>query len=223
MILFGGIGGGIAGPEQWEWNGAGWTRRSIGPAPAAIHSSMTFDAARSMVVLYGGAVSQGASFRSETWEWDGASWRQRTPPSDPGGRNGHVMAFDSLRRRVVLFGGYRSDNAGPRDDTWEYDGTTWMLRASAHSPAGRFGACAAYDARRGVVVVFGGRDVLGAANKHVRGDTWEWDGTDWHQGPDGPPARRSCALVYDGAGKAMVLFGGATADGFAPGDTWIYR
>ncbi len=73
------------------------------------------------------------------------------------------------------------------------------------------------------MVVFGGRDDLGAANKHVRGDTWEWDGTDWRQGPDGPPSRRSCALVYDSAHQEIVLFGGATTDGFAPAETWTYR
>jgi hypothetical protein len=59
-----------------------------------------------------------------TWEWDGAHWTAR---QDIGvsARFGHAMAFDTVRQRVVLFGGLaqpdNADPAGPaKGDTWEH-------------------------------------------------------------------------------------------------------
>jgi hypothetical protein len=61
------------------------------------------------------------------------------------------MAFDALRNRVVLFGGN-----GPLNDTWEWDGTTWVQMTVAVSPPARGGHAMAYDAARRQVVLFGG-------------------------------------------------------------------
>src|SRR5204862_106543 len=80
---------------------------------------------------------------------------------------------DTARRRVVVFGGY-SNNGGVRNDTWEWDGTTWQQASPATSPPKREGAGMAYDAARKRVVLFGGR--TGAT---LFADTWEWDGTTW--------------------------------------------
>ena len=40
----------------------------------------------------------------------------------------HALAFDAARGRTVLFGG--GNGAGATfDDTWEWDGSTWIERA----------------------------------------------------------------------------------------------
>ncbi len=74
----------------------------------------------------------------------------------------------------------------------------------------------AYDQSRGVVVLFGGRDVSGKP----RGDTWEWDGTEWTlAGESGPEPRDHHAMVYDPTRGRVVLQGGYNGrESF--GDTW---
>ena len=61
------------------------------------------------------------------------------------------MAYDSLRQRLVLFGG-----VGPfptlYGDTWEWDGAAWSQRTPARSPPGARGySVAAFDASRALI------------------------------------------------------------------------
>jgi hypothetical protein len=88
----------------------------------------------------------------------------------------------------------------------------------------RKGSCMAYDARHGVVVLFGGFD---SDQQRLFGETWEWDGKDWRLGL-GPPKRRSCAMAYDAAHDEILMFGGTVADEDGgvrrtAGDTWTYQ
>jgi hypothetical protein len=81
----------------------------------------------------------------------------------------------------------------------------------------------AYDDSRGRVVLFGGADAA-----QVCGDTWEWDGRQWHQvSTSGPGPRTFPAMAYDSWRKRVVLFGGnRVLFGKGPqagdflGDTW---
>src|SRR6185436_20596703 len=67
----------------------------------------------------------------------------------------HAMAYDSARRRVVVFGGR---SAGESGETYEFDGTTWHWLSPLVSPRSRTGAAMAYDAARSRIVMFGGSD-----------------------------------------------------------------
>lgn len=63
----------------------------------------------------------------------------------------------------------------------------------------------AYDAARGLTVLFGGW--TGGTNN---AQTWEWDGTAWTQRVvSGPSGRVSHAMAYDAARGVTVLFGEA--------------
>jgi hypothetical protein len=67
------------------------------------------------------------------------------------------MAFDSQRGVVVLHGGRDlSNNEIVFNDTWEWDGTNWLLRSTS-GPA-RTGHAMTYDSLRGVSVLHGGED-----------------------------------------------------------------
>ena len=127
----------------------------------------------------------------------------------------HAMAYDNTRGRVVLFGGLGS-NGSKVDDTWEWDGTTWILRATS-GPSARSGHAMTYDTARGRIVLFGGNDGVSKLN-----DTWEWDGTSWTQrAASGPAPRDSHAMAYDAAIGRVVLFGGLGANsGPDLNDTW---
>ena len=114
------------------------------------------------------------------------------------------MAYDSARGRVVMFGGY--DESGFFADTWEWDGSTWVLQTPATSPPARAYHAMAYDSARGRVVLLGGHNLY----SNLLADTWEWDGITWIQQipATSPPARASHALAYDSARGPVVLFGG---------------
>ena len=130
------------------------------------------------------------------------------------------MVYDAKRNRVVLFGGMGSAGGGAPPvtlgDTWEYDGSTWT-RKEVTGPAARNGAGATYDARRGVVIVFGG-----AGPNGFFGDTWSWDGIKWRKLADtGPEPRGMGYIAYDKNRDRVVLFGGRK--GWPDGDlndTW---
>jgi len=119
--------------------------------------------------------------------------------------------------RMYVFGG-RDSNAGTtvHNALYEFNGTVWTLKTADNAPGAppaRGGACVAWDAARGKLVVFGG-DTGGAAPA-LLGDTWEWDPTTnaWTQLTPAlsPSARRFAAMNYDPATGGMLLFGGETA------------
>jgi hypothetical protein len=70
---------------------------------------MAWDAARARTVVFGNLTA--------AWEWDGTDWVARPTSPTPPGRAGGALAYDPVRRRLVLFSG----TSPPfRDDTWEY-------------------------------------------------------------------------------------------------------
>lgn len=71
-----------------------------------------------------------------------------------------AMVYDSVRGRVVLFGGYGNTNLG---DTWEWDTENWT-QVEDIGPPGRWGHGMAYDKARQRVVLFGGAWYCSAAN-----------------------------------------------------------
>jgi hypothetical protein len=94
-------------------------------------------------------------------------------------------------------------------DTWEWDGSTWTLRATT-GPSARFLHAMAYDSDRRVVVLFGG------ISNGDRDDLWEWDGAIWTQRPKSgtwPHARRGQGMGYDTARHLVVMFGGEWSSG----------
>ncbi|MFN5946387.1 MAG: right-handed parallel beta-helix repeat-containing protein, partial [Phycisphaerae bacterium] len=94
----------------------------------------------------------------------------------------------------------------------------WAERAPSASPSARRNHAMAFDAARGVTVLFGGFGDIGLV-----ADTWEWNGTDWTQRPvSGPSARSVSAMVYDSNRGVTVLFGGATTQG-TNGETWEWN
>ncbi len=225
-VLFGGLtyGGTLLG-DTWEWNGTPtggtWSQRALGgPAPSPrSRPAMGYDSARGVTVLFGGVTGSAVNTpNGETWEWNGATWTRRFV-TGPSPRSDHAMAYDSARRVTVLFGGDTGGGAGGTlsDETWEWNGTAWTRRIVA-GPAARSQHAMAYDAARGVTVLFGGY-----RNGVENGETWEWNGTSWTQRPAAPPSapspRRGHTLAYDPTRSAVVLFGGYMGADFN-NETW---
>jgi len=212
LVVYGGlgIGSGTRYGDTWEWNGTRWDERAVRTPGARDHHAMAYDESRGNVVLYGGVsrVGQSDTFPNDTWTYDGRTWQLADSTTGPGGLVHHAMAYDARRQRVVLFGG--STAQGRRTaDVWEWDGAKWQpVTVSGESPGARSHHRMAFDAARGVIVLYGGDET---------GDTWTWDGTRWtrHTVP-GPPARNVHAMAYDMRRQRVVLFGGGANRGGMP-------
>lgn len=222
VVLFGGTSATSDMNDTWEWDGEAWTQMdNTGPVPRTSHA-MTFDSARQRTVLFGGATSgDNGQPLGDTWEWDGSDWSQ-VDDGGPSSRAAHAMAYDSVRSRLVLFGGVDLSRVG-LSDTWERDGAVWR-QVQDIGPDGAFLASMVF--RRDVTELFGGVSAYADAGPtQVFGLTWEWDGAHWTARQDiGVGARLGHATAFDSARLRVVLFGGATAfneDANAlRGDTW---
>ena len=125
------------------------------------------------------------------------------------------LAYDSARKRIVLFGGY---NGRAIQDTWEYDGKNWAKINPTNQPSARCCAAFAYDATRKRTVIFGGFP-------GYLQETWEYDGKNWTQmKPKNSPSGRYDFdhMVYDQRRRRMVLFGGLRPFRQQLSDTWEY-
>lgn len=169
---------------------------AVGCSPSArIEHALAYDEARQRVVLFGGSGGGGPGFQSETWELQGETWEARAPVVSPPGRRSASVAFDPLRRKVVLFGG-QGDRA-LLFDTWEWDGQTWIEAHPPSAPSARAGSTMAFDGHQ--VVLFGG---VAASGRLV--DTWAWDGASWRQLESLPaPPGYTDALSADAPSMAL--------------------
>jgi hypothetical protein len=128
IVMFGGLGEGYrALADTWAWNGTAWSRIADGGPPPRSHHHLAFDGRAGGVVLFGGlGLAKPAAALGDTWVLDGDRWRQ-VETVGPARRSGHVMAFDPVRQRTMLFGGGAFDGrvVTSYDDTWEWDGAQW--------------------------------------------------------------------------------------------------
>jgi galactose oxidase-like protein len=104
--------------DTWEWDGAKWTGAAdTGPDPRWGHI-MAYDGEATL--LFGG--TKGDNFPSDlfgdTWAWDGIHWTQ-VQDIGPDALAYPAMGYDSVRGRVVLFGGLVKSPPGLAD-TWEW-------------------------------------------------------------------------------------------------------
>lgn len=208
VVLFGGASqpfGGNPLADTWEWDGTNWLQRSSTAVPPARRSfGMTFDSARQRVVMFGGQGQTPTTLINlgDTWEWDGTNWLAR--PQGPLGRFGHLMAYDTVRQRTVLFGGGWNSTSGshtfytPLTDTWEWDGVAWVQRTPA-GPVPQQGIALDFDPNRQHAVLFD-RDPNNAGPARQ----WEWDGTTWHARPVTPSIGQR--MAFDSArGRTVML------------------
>lgn len=203
-----------SGMGQWQWE-----KISAAGAPGARHSyAMAYHAATGKLIIQGGTYSSGGEAWDQ-WEFDGTSWSRRTfSTANPYEITDHVMAYDSLRKKSVIFGGWRSGFGNPyQDDTWIFDGTSYK-KMDGGGPSGREKVGLAFDKKKKVIVLFGGY----TGNERM-GDTWTFNGVAWKKVKDtGPAARLLHVMAYDEKRKAVVLFGGYTNAGYN-GETWIWK
>jgi hypothetical protein len=227
LALFGGNVNISDGASMWLYDGSAWERHAPdADAPFGRWGmGAAHDTARAETVVFGGF--DGISTTAETWRF-GAGWERATPQgASPDARMLHAMAFDSVRQRVVVFGGTTTQGAVASssilDDTWLWDGDSWVEAKPPKKPQGRMRSAATFDAARGKVVLFGGVTLAPLKAGSALGDLWEWDGEAWapRDLEPAPQPRYDAAMAYDAARGVTVLYGGTTAGSLVV-DMWEY-
>jgi hypothetical protein len=215
--------GGVTAPFQhpgdtWEWDTVtrSWALMPSGGIDqpnGLLGSAMAFDPNLNQVILFGGRHYYDNGVPA-TYAWNGNNWTNISPPTSPSGRAFSMMATDTARSKVVLFGGW---SGGQKDDTWEWNGSTWTQMTTPVNPGAREAAGMSYDSEHGYMLLFGGW------RGQAPDDTWTWDGQAWtlQQPCDHPSGRSEPSMAYDPVRKRHVLFGGVEAAGII-GETWFY-
>ena len=169
------FGGGPYGNLTYEWNGSTW--RDATPAAAGDKPSergghaCAWDPDRQRVVMFGGLQSSNFALVNDTWAWDGTRWTLIPTAAGMAGRADHAMAFDEVRRELVIQGG---QIAGPISDgqtfalrnvagTW-----TWVNVTPVSGATPRSSHRAVYDTRLGKIL---------AAGDFTTDRLMAWDGT----------------------------------------------
>ncbi|MGE0402279.1 MAG: kelch repeat-containing protein [Kofleriaceae bacterium] len=147
---------------------------------------------------------------SETTHWS----LRRSVPTE---RGNAAMVTDTLRERIIMFGGVPVRAAGNglgsfSNETWELAADGWTQLSTELSPAPRSRHAMAFDGQN--AVLFGG------FSGSYLGDTWTLDGSRWTLAPVlGPTPRAYHAMAFM-PGVGVVLFGGF--DNNIRGDTWLF-
>ncbi|MEO5717232.1 MAG: kelch repeat-containing protein [Chthoniobacterales bacterium] len=143
------------------------------------------------------------AFASAKADQSSLTWNALSPTTSPEARSYLAMTYDSVSKKVLLFGGF--SGSGYLNDTWTFDGTNWTKVETAISPSARANAQMAYDRRTRKVVLFGG------FNGRDLGDTWLWDGatSSWTQAtPLHSPKAVTGPMLFTDADGRVDEFGG---------------
>lgn len=214
--------------DLWSYAGAGWSQPANSTRTSKDRTgAMAYDAGANKIVTFGGRDDASAAVPppnlDTTRTWTTSGWVTTAPTTRPPIRRNATMAYDPVRARIVMFGGFGGTGATETtlSDVWEWNGSTnsWQGFA-ATGPSGRKGAQLVYnpDARR--VVLFGSS---GLASE----DLWEWSGTAWTQRAIDPsvimPTKYRAAVTYDAARTGLVTFGGRSTSFVATGTTQLIQ
>ena len=229
--------------DTWEWDGVMWVERmaasvfkewygdswktrtsTLGQPVARIWHGMVYDEYRGASYLYGGY--ENGTNLSDLWRYNGSTWTQLAPAYDiePPGRRQHAMAYDTERRRIIVFSGGEgsTSSAGVHHDLWEHasDGGRWYDRTKANNvPFARYDHALAFDDEADQLALYGGNEPtfwLGSE------EHWVFDGAIWQKedtGTTNPGQRRKHAMAYDSNRGRLVLFGGFSGNTYMQ-DVW---
>lgn len=181
-------------------------------------NTAVYDPVRDRMVVFGGW--DGAVRLRDTWVLslgEAPAWTELvTAGPVPGRRSSHTAILDSIRDRMVVFG-------GPEDNAiWTLslaEPSTWsVLDVEGTPPPGLTNHVSIHDPVRDRMVVFGG-----AYSGQSVNDTWtlSFAGTPtWsHLDPAGawPPAQTGYKGIYDPVRDRLVVFG---TEALSPMETW---
>lgn len=183
-------------------------------APSAI-----YDSSRDRMVVFGGT-SPGGGMRSDVWVTDFSTdsiaivldTRGPTPPA----RSTHAAIYDSIRDRMIVYGGFVGST--PIYDVWALDFAgdvaTWSPIVAPGAPTSFYSAPPSiFDPVRNRMLV------IGAASESTPLQVWSLDlagSPAWSllTAAGSPPSTRAGhSATYDAIGDRVIVFGGSGSSG----------
>jgi len=215
LILFG-------GEDGRTWNNLyaldlasnRWHNLTSPETPAREDHVAVYDSRGKRMIVWGG--HDNHTLDSDLWSFglnpksqDFEHWQQLTGGRKrPGERSDHTAVFDSLRNRMVLYGGWDPLEKIYFGDTWAYrfDSQSWQrIKAKNSSPPRRRHAVGVHDKARNWFIIMGGFGEKGYLN-----DVWAFDLSNdvWLNITPGPEPRLDHGAIYDPKQKSLILYGG---------------
>jgi hypothetical protein len=227
MILHGGENG-LTWNHTWVFDlqTQRWRNMTDSTAPAREDHTAIFDSRGKRMVIFGG--------RRKTEEDDEINkydlWALDLDPGSPGfekwqnlsfdekhpsGRSDHVAVFDSLKNRMLIFGGWDKKEKEYLDDTWAFYfapldsgdsmGRWKKIKTKKSHPPERRHAVSVFDAGRNWLILCGGFGDEGYLN-----DVWAFDLNldEWINITPGPQPRIDHQAIYDPQRHCLILYGG---------------
>ena len=226
--------------DLWEWDGKTWAQVAADVRPLSrVDAAIAYDPQRKSLILFGGTGNYGQTVYGDTWEWNSTSrkWAQLKPAASPDALRAHGMVTDTIRNKILLFGGMSSDYflglgvpyKNPiRNEIWEWDGgkVTWTNRtpaASSATPAARAYPILAYDEGRQKMFLYDGPNYT-SSYPATLGAFWEWDpisaGWALRDSGDSLDYGNSIYVAYDSIRKREVLLTDAYDNATGYNETW---
>jgi len=234
FVLFGGWNGTTLG-ETWVFDPVGlvWEKLATqGSPPARGDCAFAYDPRGDVFVLFGGWYDFPPEVYhrlGDTWQFylSNATWVQISSPTSPSPRSDSAIAYDTLDRGLVLFGGF--DGSNYLGETWRYDTQAgrWTNSSIPTEPPPRADGRLAYDSRHNRLVLFAGNDFSGPNfTFHHLDDTWvyEWPSNTWTRLSldEHPPARDYAVFAFDDEAGEFLLHGGY-GERVILGDLWSFN
>ena len=169
LILFGGTKASgstwVTTNATWKFAGGTWTQLNADGASGVPDKryghSMTYSESTGQIVLFGGTTGPCAIGGScpgpfgDTWVFDGGTWTKKTPTYSPSPRSAMASAYSPALGASVIFGGVAilpGSTSLFANDTWAWDGQTWLEAKDIAAPPGMFWPTMAPDSQGRLVV-----------------------------------------------------------------------
>lgn len=205
--------------DTWVWDGEDWTQVfPEGEIPAARYSAaFGYDAARGVMILYGGRSKNGEL--NDIWEWNGSRWRKLCPQCNPAERMGSLMLYDPQTEKLMVYGGISGDDEETEwfTEGWYWDGEAWgSVFFENNAPAATQFGGVYEEARKRALFFF----------SQKAGGTWTFSSDTATWTPLKPPVEPEhffgTTMAYDPVSTQSILFGGLADDKKYSNETWVF-
>ena len=220
LIVFGGENGPTTN-QLWSFDlgTRRWRSLSDSTTPYREDHTAIFDSRAKRMVVFGGQENGADSYGVWALDLDRGSktfekWSDLTVEADhPDARVDHIAVYDSLKNRMVVWGGWDKAVKGYLADAWAYTfssspdsaGRWTPLKTKWSRPPKRRHAVGVYDSRHNWLIMHGGFGEQGYLN-----DVWAFDLTNdlWINITPGPQPRLDSQAIYDPVTGRLVVYGG---------------